>query len=222
MFFDKIFDNLSKLSSLLILVIVFFIPIWIRLSIFFIPLLVLCWLLSGDWKNSIKGIRNNRFSQLLIFFWFLHLLSILYSVDWQYGLLDVQEKLSFLVFPLFFITYSASNKINALKILKIFLIGCLASSLICITNAFSNSISFDASGIVFNPIPKEVWWENYFIYYRFSFLNHPTYLSMFFTFSIAILFLLIKKNQPKDKFTLFYLYDLFIVIKNRSVCYVCC
>jgi len=206
MFFDKIFDNLSKLSSLLILVVVFFIPIWIKLSIIFIPLLVLCWLLSGDWKNSIEGIRNNRFSQLLIFFWFLHLLSVLYSVDWQYGLLDVQEKLSFLVFPLFFITYSTSNRIKVINVLKFFLVGCFVSSLICITNAFNNSISFDASGLVFNPIPKEIWWENYFIYYRFSFLNHPSYLSMFFTFSIAILFLLIKNNQRKEKFTLFYIF----------------
>ncbi|NVO11237.1 MAG: O-antigen ligase family protein [Bacteroidales bacterium] len=188
--------------------IVFFIPIRIKLSIIFIPLLVLCWLLSGDWKNSIEGIRNNRFSQLLIFFWFLHLFSVLYSINWQYGLLDVQEKLSFLVFPLFFITYSTSNRIKVINILKIFLLGCLVSSIVCITNAFHNSISFGASGLVFNPIPKEVWWENYFLYYRFSFLNHPSYLSMFFTFSIAILFLLIKNNQLTNKFTLLYVFTI--------------
>lgn len=216
MFFDKIFDNLSKLSSLLILMIVFFIPIWIRLSIIVIPLLVLCWLLSGDWKNLIERIRENIYSQLLIFFWLLHLLSVLYSIDWQYGLLDVQEKLSFLVFPLFFITYSTSNRIKVINILKIFLLGCLFSSLVCITNAFNNSISFNASGLVFNPIPKEIWWENYFFYHRFSFLNHPSYLSMFFTFSIAILFLLIKNNQRGVKFTLLYI---FIILYFTSMVY---
>lgn len=206
MFSDKILDNLKKLSSFLILMIVFFIPIWIKLSIIFIPLLVLCWLLSGDWKKSIERIKDNRYSQLLIFFWLLHLLSVFYSSNWQYGLLDVEQKLSLLFFPLFFVTFKVSDRITVLKIFNIFLIGCLVSSLICITNAFNNSISFDTSGIVFNPIPKEVWWENYFIYYRFSFLTHPSYLSMFFTFSIAILFLLIKNNQHKEKFSLLYIF----------------
>ncbi len=215
MFSVKILDNLKKLSSILLLMIVFFVPIWIRLSIFLILLLILFWLISGDWKKSVERIKYNRYSQLLIVFWFLHLLSVLYSNNWQYGLLDVQQKLSFLFFPLFFTSYSNISKALVVRILKIFLFGCLVSSLICISNAFYNSISFSSSGIVFDPIPKDVWWENYFIYYRFSFLNHPSYLSMFFTFSIAILFLLIKNNQHGLKITLFYiltiLYFTFII-----------
>lgn len=175
--------------------IVFFIPIWIKLAVLFIPFLVLVWIISGDWKKFILEIGKNRFAQILLLFWLLHLIGVLYSLNWQYGLLDVQQKLSFVIFPIILITFTHSKLFNVNNILKVFLAGSFISAIICLSNAFYNSFSFVSNHLVFNPIPHDAEFDNYFKYTRLAFIHHPSYLSMYFTFSIAILFKFIKEKK---------------------------
>lgn len=195
MLLDKITSRATKLSSLFLLIIVFFIPIWIKIALLFIPLLLLSWLFERKWQILVIEIKRNRFAQLLILFWILHLVGVLYSTNWKYGLNDVQQKLSFVFFPIFLLTAYTYDKLTTSKILKIFLVGSVISGLVCISNALYHSISITSKQLIFNPIPFDAEYENYFKYTRFSFLYHPSYLAMFFTFSIAILFKFIKERK---------------------------
>lgn len=186
-----------KLSSLLLFMIVFMMPIWIKVVIILLPILLLAWILEGRWKGVYSNFTKNRYSQLIIFFWFLHLIGVLYSTNWRYGLEDVQQKLSLILFPLMFLGFSGDESISTKKILNIFLIGSVVSGVTFLSIALFNSFYFTSNGLIFNPAPPDAPYENYFRYTRLAFLHHPSYLAMYFTFSIAILFGLIKENKVR-------------------------
>lgn len=222
MFFEKLLGNTNKLLSFLVLIIVFFVPIWVRIALLLIPLLVLVWILSKKWKNVIPAVRKNRFAQILILFWILHLIGVFYSTNWRYGLQDVQQKLSFLLFPIIFVTFSNDEEYDVNMVIKTFLYGSIISGIICFFNAFYNSISLVSGHFIFCSVPQDALWDNYFVYTRLAFLNHPSYISMYFSFSIAILFKLIKdsKGGPFQLFSyislIIYFGSLIILLSSRA------
>lgn len=183
---------MQRLSFAFLLLLVFFIPVWINISILTIPFLLVTSIFSYSNKNFFQKLFSNRFALIIILFWLLHLFGVLYSSNWRYGLLDVQQKFSLLVFPLLFVLYSGSKTISTSKILNFFLLGSIVSAIVCLANAFYNSISYSESQLVFNPIPIDIPWENYFYYTRLSVVGHPSYISMYYTFSIVILFNLLR------------------------------
>lgn len=184
--------------------IVFFLPIWIKLALPLISVMLFLWIIEGRWRNVVIEVRQNRFAQLIILFWILHLIGVIYSNNWKYGLNDVQQKLSLIIFPIAILTTIEKDGIQINKIVKYFLLGSILSGIVILSNAFINSIHISSFQLVFNPIPLDDPYYNYFRYTKFSFLVHPTYLAMYFTFSIAILFKLIKENIKVTALTVGY------------------
>ncbi|MHC1704363.1 MAG: O-antigen ligase family protein [Tenuifilaceae bacterium] len=183
--FDFDFKNTSTKIFLLI---AFFIPVWLKIAIPLLLIMLFVWFIEGKWQGFFFQIKKNIIAQIMIFFWLLHLIGVLYSTNWQYGLSDVQQKLSLLIFPIVVLGFSNVESLSRDKVLKVFLAGSIISGFICLINATINSISLESGRLIFSSIPTDYDYENFFKYERLSFLHHPTYLSMYFSFAILIAF----------------------------------
>jgi O-antigen ligase len=161
------------------LLIAFCLPI-ARLTPIFIALMLLNWLVEGDFKNKFHLILKNKFALLFSSFYFIHFIGLLYTGNMDAGLFDVQVKFSLLVFPILFASRPLKRtQVNALFVSLI--AGGVASSLIMICRAVYTYFIFD---------------ENNFFYQAFSFLIHPSYLSLYFNVCIGWLLLnLVNKNK---------------------------
>ena len=141
-----------------------------RFTPIFIALLLLNWLMEGDFRNKLKSIRKNNAALLFIGFYVLHLIGLTYTQNMDSGLFDIQVKFSLLVFPLIFAT-KPFVKHEMKNVFFAFIVGAIVSSFILITRAIYT---------------YQVYGENNFFYQEFScYLIHPSYLSMYLNFAIA-------------------------------------
>lgn len=169
----------SDLHYYLAIAIAFCLPFG-RLTPIFIALFLLNWLIEGDLKKKLNGILHNKFVWLFVSFYFVHLIGIIHTKNVPSGMFDLEVKLSILVFPLILSSRPLSVKqINF--IFTFFILGGLLSSVAMLTRAI---YFFFVSG------------ENKFFYEAFSFLVHPSYLSMYFNLIIVWLLLgVLKKGE---------------------------
>ena len=158
----------NKAHYWLALLIAFCLPI-ARLTPFFIAFMLLNWLIEGDFKNKFRSVRKSKFALLFIAFYVMHLIGLIYTENMDAGLFDVQVKLSLLVLPLILVSHPVEKE-KIKTIFFAFIAGGLVSSFIMLSRAI---YTYEAFG------------ENNFFYQAFSFLIHPSYLSMYFNFSIA-------------------------------------
>jgi O-antigen ligase len=147
---------------------------------------------------------------LLLGFYLLNLLGIFWSTDTLDARYSLETKLPMVLFPILFIFYRDFLTKNLIKILLLFITGCTVSSVICLSVAFWESISFISGNMVFNPIdPLHASWAyggSHFMYINLSLFLHPTYFAAYLLFSVcACIFLLRKKILPQ-KFLNRYLY----------------
>lgn len=159
----------KKAHLFLAMLIAFWLPI-ARFVPVFIGLLLLNWLIEGDFKNKFKLIYKNKLSLVFITFYLLHLLGLMYTSNMDAGMFDVQVKLSLLIFPLI-VSSRPFEREGIKKIFYAFIIGAVCSSLIMLFRAISTYI---------------ITGENNFFYQAFSsFLLHPSYLSMYLNVAIV-------------------------------------
>lgn len=187
----------SYITTFLLLSFIFFIPVWTNISLLILPYLILSCVISCPLKGFGQKMMKNRFFIILAIFWLLHFVSAIYSDNREVGIRYVMQMLSLIGFPLIFIALSGSEKFNFKWVLNAFIIGCFVSMVVCIANALINSVSFEAGKLIFDPIPADYPWENHFTYVRLAYLNHPTYMAMFLSFAIILLFDMIKSCKLK-------------------------
>ncbi len=167
--YKTITGNIFFYSSLLV---AFLIPLSHRLTVFAIVLMVLAWLLTGEWSTAARNAVKNSIFILLITFFLLHLAGLLYSTNMHAGWFDIEVKFSLFLFPLvFFLSCSLTKKKREI-ILKAFVTGTVVAMIACVVNAFINfkKIHFDA-----------------FYYTALSAFHHPAYFAMFICFSAAVI-----------------------------------
>lgn len=158
-----------KVHFYISLLIAFFLPL-ARFVPLFIFLLLLNWLIEGDFKNKFKTIAVSKFALLFCFFYILHLLGLFYTSNLKSGSFDIQVKLSLCIFPVLFASRPLEK--NQLKPLFLALLtGGITSSFILLTRAI---VTYLHTG------------ENNFFYESFSaILIHPSYLAMYLNLVIA-------------------------------------
>ncbi len=66
--------------------------------------LALLWILSGDYSSKIKKIKENKIIQVFLSIFIIHIVGLIYSLDFYNGLNDLKIKLPLLVFPLIIAT----------------------------------------------------------------------------------------------------------------------
>jgi len=189
----------SKRDQYIITIIAFMIPFGIRLLPYLILLLGLSWLLTGGIKRTVEYFfypknRNRFFLFLPILFYLFHLLSLSVTENLRIGTFDIQVKLSFLLIPLF-LTGIHRDSIDLNEVLHSFFTGTLVAAILCYFIAAWNSVGLDAGRIIFDVHPDVYFWENFFLYDRFSVFHHPSYFAMFILFAIGTGFYYLNPNN---------------------------
>lgn len=173
---NKLFH--TKAHFYLAILIAFCLPI-ARLTPVFIALMLLNWLIEGDFKNKFQSIFKNKFALLFISFYLLHLIGLAYTQNVPSGLFDLEVKLSLLVFPVIFVSRPLSEK-NKRGVFFALIAGAALTSLMMLVRATYLYFAFG---------------ENNFFYEVFSFLIHPSYLSMYLNVAIIWLFINLLQNN---------------------------
>ena len=167
-----------KVFYFLCLLVAFFIPVHPRILPPLIALMVLNWLVDGQFIRVFPALfrdRQRRRTLALSLIWFLYLAGMLWSVNLEYGWFDLQVKLSLLVFPLLFAT-TDKDLFDTAKIRCLFfsfVAGCFAGSLLLLGNS---AIQYFVNGI-----------PGAFYYRNLSWFFHPGYIAMYYIFSLAII-----------------------------------
>jgi len=158
-----------------------------------IALIVVTWFLEGDFMAKIKRVVNSRHRRYTLLFASLYVfyaIGLLYTENLGVGFFDLEVKLSLFIFPVVFSSLlpEVFTPVRARGVLWAFVFGVFASMLLCYGVALSDYIK---SGSL-----------TAFYYNRLSVLIHPSYLSMYTSFAIAIL--------------LYFLYRGFIIGRIRQ------
>ncbi|MAZ36471.1 MAG: hypothetical protein CL842_03350 [Crocinitomicaceae bacterium] len=121
----------------LITLLAFSIPVNQNLQSIFIVLLLV------NWFTLDKRKEDNRMFQfvLIALFYIIHLLGLIWSSNLDFGLFDIQIKLSLLIFPLVFYFSKRLDSKDFEKTLSGYIIGCLTAVLVGLAQAFYNYYS---------------------------------------------------------------------------------
>lgn len=176
-----------------------------------IVIILLNWLIEGDFKNKFIALKNNKFALFFISFYLLHVVGLLYTQNIKSGLFDLEVKLSLLLFPILYGSRPLSDgKFN--QVFIAFISGLLLSSIVMLTKA------------VFLYVTLR---ENHFFYEDFASTGiHLGYMAMYINFGIAGLLLMLLVYKDKRFFItpllssciiLFFLIILFLLSSKMGL-----
>jgi O-antigen ligase len=158
-------------------------------------LFLLAWLVNFRNINIGAVLKKNSLYLLALFFIVL-IIQLSYSLNMKQGQKDIMRFLSFILFPLIFLTIKPFEKNERILIIRIFVHALSIFFVFCFITAIVRQIGFWNRGGIFN----------WYYFYRYDFLEifrqHPTYLSMFTLLSLS--FILNKKNEVIKQSWLMY------------------
>lgn len=154
------------------LLIAFFLPFGINHAI-----LILIWAISffafDNVKQGFKNVCSNKWSYVLLAFFFIHALGYFFSLDKSDALNAIEIKLGFLAFPILVFS-SQFNEVQIKKTVISFVSGCVLAIVICLFRAFYLYVFEDV---------------NAFFYSDFNYFLHPSYFAMYLVFAQLIVML---------------------------------
>lgn len=157
-----------------------------------IALLVLNWLLQGNFKSRFISFQYKKYFLLFCSIYIIYAIYLLNSINKHNGSLDLQIKCSLFIFPLIFAS-SSSLDFNKIKnILLSFIAGNFLASCVCLFKALHVYLTTR---------------QNHFFYEEFSAFLHPSYFAMYVNFAIvSILYLLFKKKIRNNYFIYLFIF----------------
>lgn len=163
---------------------------------YFAPPFLILWLISRIFEiraarkqhEHLQPSSNHirRVAILFAIFFFLQLISLLYSANLSKGLNIIFSRLSFLILPILFIYPGKKISENSRYLLKIFTIGTILFILYSLIYAVYRSVSFDDGVLNIDTHPDNMYWLSYFFGSDFSVNQHPSYTAIFVVFSLII------------------------------------
>jgi O-antigen ligase len=173
-------------------------PYFLMVFLFLLPFAVLhniilvVWLLTFIlFGNPLNAYRQNfkeiwHFIPIIIFA--IYVLYYFFSKNTFEAAQSIERKLGLLLFPLLIWTHRYSSK-EIRKILFVFVLACIITSLICICNAL---YKYFIDGVA------------HFFYMEFSIFLHPSYAAMYAILAIAIIAIDLFYNQQSRTTRLIY------------------
>lgn len=200
----------------------FVMPIYTWWLPFLINFWILTWILEGDFKNKFKNGVNLPVLLAFVGYYAVAAISLLWTENFDVGYKTLETQVCFLVAPLLFFASNEHYSQKKMYFIYAFVCGVFVVGNILIFRAFYFSLSFTENGITFNPVIDHGWMvTNRFFSSEFSFLIHPTYMSLY-TLASLVLIVFIKSNyELKIKNSIFLLLFLFhltlvILLSSRS------
>ncbi len=182
MFLKNIISKYN-LTQILLLVLALLIPFektTMRITIVAITLIAT---IKGEYSVFYK--KKSWLKMILTLLWIIPLiqLTILNGTNdyWSH----LETKLSLLLFPIFILIGFELKKDFIYQLMKVFIIGCCISIIICLINALYNFLILEKA--------------NSFYYKNLSFFHHPSYFSMYLNFAISLLYLDVISSNSKLK-----------------------
>jgi O-antigen ligase len=164
---------------------------WIQLNSFFIIVLFIIWLLDGDFVVRLKKTVSESSFIILTSFFFISVISLIYTSNLTDGFLGIETKISLFTFPLFILGPKRLEKSEIEIVLISFLASCVFVSLLClgdtvymnylkgVSYSYSTSWSYSADNLI------EKWGF------------HPSYFSTYCGFCVFITISLIRRGKVK-------------------------
>ncbi len=175
--------------------IAFLLPVYPPILAPIIVLLTINWLSAPKlMTQGFKNIFNNPSLILIMLLYVLYLVGMLYSDNTKFGHETIETKLSFIIFPLVFSSYTEICKENINKYLKLFIYGSIVNALICFiwaTYSYLKPVYYFLDGIGYDL------GANYFYYTQLSLFLHPSYIAMYSVFALISLVYLVSKGELK-------------------------
>jgi len=140
----------------------FLTPFHFKFNTIPVMLMLLCWVLSGNFKEKIKKLYNAKVPLLFMSLYVVYFISLSWSDNYDEAFFHLFMKSPILIFPLILCSTFLNKPFSQSPIFKGFIIGCLLASLTCIINAF---INYPVLGLYS------------FYYTNFSMFMHPAYFS---------------------------------------------
>jgi O-antigen ligase len=177
----------TKINFFLTIALVFSLPLFVKQVPIIIALLFLNFIIEGKFRVKFSSLFAERriFVYIfvsMIFFYALHAIALLYTENIVAGYFELEEKLSFLVFPLIMLPiYAYRFQKKQLSIFFFtYLLAVLSASFYCFLQSMLNYLQ-----------TKDI---QEFFYSNFSVIEHPTYFSMYvITAMILLISVLIRK-----------------------------
>ena len=207
----------NKIYYYSFILLAFVIPLYDKLVPPVILVIGLTWILDFNFKEKVARVLQSRKRKNILAFGVLYLLYVLGTSYSQvlYGqegaFFDLEVKLSLLIFPLLFSTidFSKLREDFAENILDAFVAGSFLNLIMLLGYALYRFFSLGEPSTVF-------------FYTGLTVIFHPSYLAMFYAFSIAILVIRLFTNTGSSKIqryiTLFviFMFQLFIVLLSSK------
>jgi O-antigen ligase len=170
--------HIIKLYQFELIVFAFLLPFYRQLIPFVIAILVITWLLEGDFAGKVRRLANcsHRLNTLLFAgIYLLYGIGLFYSSNLNDGYFDMEVKMSMFIFPV--IMASMRKEILqwkfAKKLLKTFVLGVFVSMVLRYVVALFDYLETDSL--------------QSFYYSRLSIFFHTSYMAMYVCFAISII-----------------------------------
>jgi O-antigen ligase len=163
-------------------------------------IVIVSWLLEGEWRTKLSVIQHSLLLQLLIALFFLQGLGLTFSDNLSSGWFTLEKKIFFLLIPVALATTALKLKRQEVKLVVItFICSCFVGTLLCVANAWNETTMVMAGQAQINPYLAS---SSYFdlhgsqsekwLLFSYTSLSegiaiHPTYFSLFLAFSIIFL-----------------------------------
>ena len=105
-------SQIDRIYQYLFIGSIFLLPLTVLGNNIFMWITVLIWLFSGDYLNKIKEIKENKLALVSILFFSLHLLALLWTDNFGWGVEMTRKMLPFLFVLPIFLTISKKENIN--------------------------------------------------------------------------------------------------------------
>ncbi len=88
------------------------------------------WIIEGRFREKAKALFSDRAALVLISFYFMHVLGLLYTTDFQWAMKDLRVKLPLLWLPIVFVTSKPLSRERTNTLLLVYIAAVLVASLI--------------------------------------------------------------------------------------------
>jgi O-antigen ligase len=143
-----------------------------------LAVLFISWLAEGNFRKKFHRIKTNQCllpCVLCIGLYVLYLVGMLYTSNFDFGKTDLFLKLPLLLFPLIIFSWNADyfTRKRMLTVLRLFVLGNIVA--VVLSLAHSSFLYMKAPGFY------------HFHYTNASWFHHPSYASMYYCFSFAVI-----------------------------------
>ncbi len=198
----KIQQFAQRINFLFIGIFIFCMPLYRWFLPYFIGFLAISWGVAGNFSYKFRHyfLHKKNYSQLLLpLFFCITAVSFFYSEDKISAGKDIEQKLSFLLLPLFLIGISHFFTKFRVALFKLFIAGNFLAGIISLTRGIYRSFHFKGGEFIFDAsvqqngmgfIESIIQGGNFLFYSELSTFMHPAYWAMYLCLSMVFLFVI--------------------------------